>query len=347
MLEAICKAERTVNLETYIYWSGDIGRKFAEALSERAREGIAVHLVIDWAGSIKMDDDLLSMMKDAGVRNEHYRPLRWYNIGRLKNRTHRKLLVVDGRIGFTGGVGIADQWTGRAQDPEHWRDTHFRVEGPVVAQMQAAFNDNWIKSTGEVLNGPDYFPPLSPTGNMDAHLFIASPRGGSESMHLMYLMAITAAVKTIDIASAYFVPDAMARIALKAALARGVRVRVITPGKHTDQKAVRRASRAVWGELLEAGAELYEYRHTMYHCKMMMVDGLMSSVGSTNFDPRSFHLNDEANLNVYDREFTARLTEVFEDDIKRSKRITLEDWQNRPAMEKAREKLTSLMAPML
>jgi cardiolipin synthase len=286
-------------------------------------------------------------MKDAGVEVHMFHPLRWYNLGRINNRTHRKLLIVDGRIGFTGGVGIASPWTGHAQDGEHWRDSHFRVEGPVVAQMQSVMLSNWSKTTGTILHGADYFPDLEPAGDQQAQMFSSSPSGGSDSMQLMYLLAITAAEKTLDMSSAYFVPDEMARRALVAARERGVRVRIITPGRHTDQDAVRNASRAVWGDLLEAGVEIHEYRHTMYHCKMMIADGLMTSVGSTNFDPRSFHLNDEANLNVYDRPFAARMTQVFEEDLARSHRITLQEWQQRPAAEKLKERLAALLAPVL
>src|SRR5690606_21527827 len=227
-------------------------------------------------------------MEDAGVELERYRPLHWYNLGRMNNRTHRKLLVVDGRIGFTGGVGIADQWNGDAQDPEHWRDMHFRIEGPAVAQIQAAFNDNWIKTTGEVLNGPEYFPPLQSVGDMDAHLFIASPAGGSESMHLMYLMAIAASEKSIDLVAAYFVPDELIMNALLAARKRGVKVRVLMPGKHIDSDAVRMASKATWGPLLRNDVEIYEYQPTMIHTKLLIIDQELVSVGSTNFDIRSF-----------------------------------------------------------
>lgn len=337
MLEAIRGARRTINMETYIYWSGDTGQTFADALCERARAGVAVHLVVDWAGSIRMDDDLLGTMQDAGVRVEHYRPLRWYNLGRLNNRTHRKLLVVDGRVGFTGGVGIADQWSGHAQDPDHWRETHFRVEGPVVAQLQSAFNDNWIKTTGELLNGPDHFPPLERAGDMDAHLFIASPAGGSESMHLMYLQAVAAAVRSIDLCAAYFVPDHLIAQALLAARQRGVRVRVLLPGPHIDSETVRLSSRASWGPLLEGGVEIHVYQPTMIHVKLLVVDGELVSVGSTNFDIRSFRLNDEASLNVYDREFAQSMTRVFEDDLAHSKRYTLEDWKARTARERFAE----------
>ena len=338
MLEAIRAATKTITFETYIYWSGDIGAKFADALAERARAGVKVKVMVDWVGSIKMDDELLRRMQDAGVEIHKYRPLKWYNLGRLNNRTHRKLLVVDGRVGFTGGVGIADQWEGHAEDPDHWRDLHFRIEGPVVAQFQAAFNDNWIKTTGVVLNGADYFPPLERMGDMDAHMFVASPAGGSESMHLMYLMAIAAAERSIDLEAAYFVPDDLIIKALLAARHRGVRVRVILPGKHIDSETVRLASKAHWGELLLGGVEIHEYQPTMMHNKLLIVDGLMVSVGSTNFDVRSFRLNDEASLNVYDAAFAARMTEVFEADLKPTVRYTHAMWEARPLKEKLVEK---------
>ncbi len=338
MLEAIRGAKRSVTFETYIYWSGEIGEQMADALSERARAGVEVRVMIDWAGSIKMDSKLLDGMKEAGVDVQRYRPLHWYTLGRINNRTHRKLLVIDGTVGFTGGVGIADQWEGSAQDPDHWRDMHFRIEGPVVAQIQAAFNDNWIKTTGRVLNGPDYFPPLEPAGDMAAHLFISSPAGGSESMHLMYLMAIAAAQHTIDLEAAYFVPDDLIIKALLAARHRGVRVRVILPGEYIDSFSVRYASKASWGELLLAGVEVYEYKPTMLHNKLLIVDRQLVSVGSTNFDVRSFRLNDEASLNIYDAGFAQRMTGIFEQDLKPTKRYTYEIWEKRPLKEKLIEK---------
>lgn len=347
MLEAIRGAQRTVLFETFIYWSGEIGDQFADALSERARAGVKVHVLLDWLGSIKVEQALVEKMREAKVEVHRFHPLRWYNLGRINNRTHRKLLIVDGRIGFTGGVGIAPPWTGHAQDQEHWRDSHYRVEGPVVAQMQSVMLSNWSKTTGRILHGEDYFPAPREAGGQQAQMFHSSPSGGSESMQLMYLVAITAAVKTVDIASAYFVPDEMARVALVAALRRGVRVRVITPGRKIDTQTVRHASRALWGELLAAGLEMHVYRPTMYHCKLVIVDGLLVSVGSTNFDPRSFHLNDEANLNVYDPAFAAELTQVFERDLRHCQRVTLEQWQQRPWPEKARERLVALLAPVL
>jgi cardiolipin synthase len=347
MLKAIRGAKKTITFETYIYWSGTIGKEFADALSERARSGVKVHILLDWLGSQKMEAALLDEMKTSGVEIEKYHPIRWYTLDRLNNRTHRKLLVTDGRIGFTGGVGIADEWNGHAQDENHWRDTHYRVEGPVVAQMQAAFVDNWTKVSGRVLNGEDYFPPLNPVGEYYGQVFKSSVDGGAESMQLMYLLSIAAAAKSIDLAMAYFVPDELALDALEAALKRGVRVRIIMPGKITDASLVRRASRATWGRILRAGAEMYEYQPTMFHCKVFVVDGLWTSVGSTNFDSRSFRLNDEANLNIHEREFAQRQIHDFEADLKKSRRITLEEWTNRPLGEKAWEHFLALFGPQL
>ena len=349
MLAAIQGAKKSITFETYIYWSGDIGKQFADALSERARAGVRVHVLLDWVGSANMDESYLTEMKEAGVQIEKFHKPHWYNLARLNNRTHRKLLVVDGQAGFTGGVGIAPHWMGNAQDPDHWRDSHYLVRGPVVAQMQATFLDNWLKVTGKVLHGELYFPPIAPAGAQKAQMFSSSPSSGSESMQLMYHLAITAAERSIDLSVAYFVPDEMTQKHLMDALARGVRVRFITPGEHTDTDTdtVKAASRATWGPLLQAGALIYEYQPTMYHCKVMIVDQLLVSVGSTNFDNRSFRLNDEANLNVYDAAFAKRQTEVFEDDLKRSRRVTYEEWLNRPLREKAHEKLTGWLRSQL
>ena len=347
MLAAIKSAQKSVTFETYIYWSGDIGKQFADALSERARAGVPVHVLLDWVGSAKMEESYLAEMKEAGVQIEKFHKPHWYNLARLNNRTHRKLLVVDGQVGFTGGVGIAPAWTGNAQDPDHWRDSHYLVRGPAVAQMQATFLDNWLKVTGKVLHGEAYFPAIAPAGGQKAQMFSSSPSSGSESMQLMYHLAITAAERSIDLSVAYFVPDDLTRKLLMDALARGVRVRLVTPGEHTDTETVKAASRATWGELLQAGAEIYEYGPTMYHCKVMIVDQLLVSVGSTNFDNRSFRLNDEANLNVYDAAFAQRQTQVFEDDIQRSRRVTYEAWLERPWSEKLHEKMTRLLRSQL
>ncbi len=347
MLKAIRGAKKSITFETYIYWSEDIGREFADALSERARAGVKVHVLIDWVGSSKMDESYLAKMEQAGVEVKKFHPLRWYNLARFNNRTHRKLLIVDGNVGFTGGVGIAGLWTGNAEDPQHWRDSHFRTEGPVVAQMQAVFMDNWMKTTGKVLHGADYFPVLQPVGAGRAQVFASSPEGGSESMRLMYLLAITAAQRSIQLSVSYFVPDDMTRQVLVDALKRGVKVQIITPGEHIDTEIVRSSSRGMWGDLLKAGAEIHEYQPTMFHCKVMVVDGMLVSVGSTNFDDRSFRMNDEANLNIYDEKFARQQVEVFEQDLKKSRRITLEQWQNRPIREKALEHAAALLGPLL
>ena len=347
MLAAIRNATVSINFETYIYWSGDIGREFADALAERARQGVKVHVLLDWVGSVKMDDRLVSVMTQAGVQVKRFHPPHWSNLGRMNNRTHRKLLVVDGRIGFTGGVGIAPQWTGRAQDPAHWRDTHFEVVGPVVAQMQSVFIDNWIKVTGHVLLGPDYFPVIEPAGPVAAQMFSSSPSGGSESMQLMYLLAVTAATRSIDLSAAYFVPDKLTLQALVDALKRGVKLRVVVPGKHIDSDAVRHASRATWGPLLSAGAVIGEYGPTMFHCKVLIVDGLLTSVGSTNFDNRSFRLNDEATLNIIDAAFASVQTATFEADLALAHRVTHAEWLARPAKERIFEWLASLIGTQL
>ena len=347
MLAAIRGARHTITFETYIYWSGDIGKAFADALAERARAGVKVHVLLDWVGSSKVDEAFVKEMEAAGVQVRKFHKPRWYDLSKMNNRTHRKLLVVDGRIGFTGGVGIAPAWTGDAQDAEHWRDSHFRAEGPVVAQMQAVFMDNWIKATGDVLHGERYFPALSEVGRQRAQVFSSSPSGGSESMHLMYLLSIAAATRSIDLSSAYFVPDELTVRTLVDAMRRGVRLRIITPGPIIDSQTVRSASRAGWGPLLEAGAEISEYQPTMFHCKVFTVDGLLVSVGSTNFDNRSFRLNDEANLNIYDAEFAAAQTAQFEADLKQSRRVTLQAWRDRPWTEKLQEHLAALLASQL
>jgi cardiolipin synthase len=347
MLAAIRSGKTSINFETYIYWSGAIGQEFADALAERSRHGVKVHVLLDWVGSAKVEKSLVDKMQAAGVEIRKFHPPHWSHLGRMNNRTHRKLLVVDGRVAFTGGVGIAPQWTGNAQDPEHWRDTHLQVEGPVVAQMQSVFLDNWIKVTGDVLHGPDYFPALQPTGTARAQMFSSSPAGGSESMQLMYLLAITAASRTIDLSAAYFVPDELSIHALLDAMRRGVKLRIVVPGKNMDSETVRRASRGKWGPLLLAGAVIAEYQPTMYHCKVMIVDGLLVSVGSTNFDNRSFRLNDEATLNIIDADFGKAQTVIFEADLAESRVVDYAQWKDRPLRERFGERFAALIGSQL
>jgi len=347
MLTAIGAAQSTITFETYIYWSGSIGREFVDALTERARAGVRVHVLLDWFGSRKMEQGLVDEMKQAGVEVERFHEPRWNNWNKLNNRTHRRLLIIDGRIGYTGGVGIADQWRGQARNPEEWRDSHFRIEGPVVAQMQSVFLDNWMRAAGAVLHGNAYFPALKPAGELAAQMFSSSPSGGSESMQLMYQLAITASRRSIELANSYFVPDAMTIRILVEAARRGVKVRVIVPSDHIDLEVVRKASRGSWGPMLQAGIEIAEFQPTMFHVKGLVVDGTFSSVGSTNFDNRSFRLNDEANLNVLNREFGAIQQQVFDQDWALARRITLAEWQARPWSERLLERLANLLHSQL
>lgn len=334
MLAAIKNARHTITFETYIYWSGVIGKAFSEALCERARAGVKVHVLLDWVGTGKIETQYLDDLKAAGVELERYHPLRWYSITRINNRTHRKLLVVDGLIGFTGGVGIADLWTGNADSKDHWRDSHYQLEGPAVAQMQAAFTDNWIKTRAKVLYESEYFPKLEPVGPSPAQVFKSSRGEGSESVRLMYLLSIASATNTIRLQAAYFVPDDLAIETLIAARGRGVKIEIIVPGPYTDAKIVQRASRSLWGALLDAGVKIYEYQPTMYHCKVMIVDEVWVSVGSTNFDDRSFRLNDEANLNIYDAAFAVEQVKVFEADKQKSRLMLRSEFKNRSKIGK-------------
>jgi cardiolipin synthase len=347
MLEAIRGARQTITFEMYIYAEGVVGEAFTTALVERARAGVKIHFLYDALGSGKIDKKYLARLKEAGVEIAEYNPLRWYTLAQMNNRTHRKLMVVDGRIGFTGGAGVQDQWAGNAGDPSHWRDTHFRLEGPAVAQMQATFMENWIETTGAVLHGEAYFPKLEPAGAQLAQVMLTSPGGGGESMQLLYLLSIASAVKSVQLANSYFVPDNVEVQALAAAAQRGAKVQVIVPGAYMDNRMVRRASRAGWGPLLRAGVEIYEYQPTMYHVKSMVVDGLWSSVGSTNFDTRSFSTNDEANLNVLDAGFAAEQARIFEDDLKQSRRVTLEEWESRSWTQKTLDRLAGLFSSQL
>jgi cardiolipin synthase A/B len=347
MLEAIRSARHSITLEAYIFWPGTVGTTFAEALAERARAGVATHLILDGLGSQKLDGELIEGMRRAGVQVATFRPLRWYTLDRVNHRTHRKLLVVDGRVGFTGGLGIADLYLGHAQDKEHWRDGQFRAEGPVVGQLQAAFLDNWIETGGALLHGTDYFPPLDSAGSAWAQAVQSSPGGGTENLRLMYLLGIASAGRTISIANPYFIPNTLAVEMLVAARRRGVKVEILVPGPITDAGLVRRASRAKWGPLLEAGVRIYEYQPTMYHNKLMVVDDYWVSVGSTNFDNRSFRLNDEANLNVFDEAFAREQAEVFARDRARSREVTLEEWRRRPITERLEEMVAWMLRRQL
>jgi cardiolipin synthase len=347
MLEGIYSAQKTITFETFIYWEGFIGQEFSHALSLKAKSGVKVHVMLDWIGSRRMESSAISEMKAAGVQVAYYHTLKWYNLTRLNNRTHRKILVIDGKLGFTGGVGIADEWNGNAEDKNHWRDSHFKVEGPVVNQLQAAFMDNWNKINPEILHGEEYFPYITPAGISLAQVFKSSPEEGSSSVRLMYLYSIVHAQKSIMIANAYFVPDSHVRKLLIEARKRGVKIEVIVPGDKIDTEIARRASMATWGEMLQAGIDIYEYQPTMFHCKYMIVDGLWVSVGSTNMDNRSFRLNDEANLNVIDKSLAGEMVKTFDEDKKMSDKTTYDEWKKRPFINKILEHLSKLLSTQI
>jgi cardiolipin synthase A/B len=333
MLEAIAGAERTVNFETYIYWSGEIGERFAETLADRARAGVEVRVLLDWQGSVPMERRLTEMMAAAGVRLQRFRPVQWYTLDRVNNRTHRKLLIVDGEVGFTGGVGIGDEWLGDARHPGEWRETHYRIAGPVVAGVQEAFADNWVEATGEIIQGDSHFPPLEPAGDNLAHM-TKSSAGGPNVMHLMMMTAIASAERRVYVGTPYFVPDDVAKNQLIEARARGVEVDVLVPGAHMSKDFVRNASRHFWGEMLAAGVRIHEYQPTFYHPKIVLVDDAWVTIGSSNFDERAFRLNDEANLGVFDADFVREQAAIFEDDLARSREITLEEWRSRPLRQR-------------
>ncbi|HVS73613.1 MAG TPA: phospholipase D-like domain-containing protein [Phycisphaerae bacterium] len=345
MLKDIRGARKTITFETYIYWSGNVGKQFGDAFAERARAGVKVHVLVDWYGSSKIDKSVVKEMKDAGVQFYEYHPVYffdWGSVAQIDHRTHRKLLIVDGQVGYTGGVGIADEWTGNATDPKHWRDNQYRVQGPVVGQLQAAFMENWLETTGDVLEGEGYFPPLKSAGTEPAQVFKSNYHGGSESMQLLYLMSVASAAHTVRMETAYFVPDDQTIAFLLAARKRGVNVEIIVPGPHIDEKVVRATSRSRWGPLLAAGVKIYEYRHTMFHCKLLIVDDQWVSLGSSNLDERSFRLNDEANLNVLDPSFARSQIAMFEQDKARSRQISYELWRHRPLWEKVTGIATNL-----
>jgi cardiolipin synthase len=347
MLAAIRTAKKTMNLEFYIFWDGEIGRVFAEALAERARSGVQVKIILDAVGSSQMSQSLIDFLARNGVDMEWYHPLRWYTLSRFNHRTHRKLLIVDGQIGFSGGVGIADNWLGNADSKDHWRETVARVEGPVVTQMQFAFMDNWVKSRGELLAGLDYFPSIERRGPHLAQVIKSSPSEGSSTVKLLYIVSIVSATKSIYISNAYFVPDRDTIRALEGAVRRGVDVRVIVPGEYTDVPLVRQASRMHYELLLRRGIRIFEYQPTMMHAKTMVVDGVWSTIGSSNFDDRSFRLNDEVNVNVHDVEIAQQMEAMFFEDLAHSNEITLRHWFRRPLLARLKEKLADVLKPQL
>ena len=329
MLQAVQRAQNTITMEAYIYWAGDIGRKFAKEFAARASEGVTVKLLLDAVGSSTIGKEILGILKDAGCEVAWYNPVRLSTIGRLNNRTHRKSLIVDGRVAFTGGAGIADHWTGSAQDKDHWHDIQISIEGPGAFGLQTGFAQNWLDTTGELVSGADYFPPIHKAGPTAAQTVLSTPESGSSAVRVLYYLSIVSARKKIYIANPYFIPDDSATEILIDAKRRGVDVKIMVTGIHNDMRISRYSSIHLYGKLLEAGVEIYEYNRTMLHQKTMVVDGIWSTVGTTNFDNRSFALNEESNVSLYDRRFAAQLEDIFIRDLENCDQVTLEAWRRR------------------
>ncbi len=335
MLDAIRSARASVNMEMFIFNKGEVAADFARAMAEKARQGVEVRVLLDDWGS--HPHDLADQMKQAGVKLEWYKPLRIYSIYKIGDRTHRKILTVDGRIGFTGGVGIDDRWKGDARSPKEWRETMVRVEGPVVSQLQSIFVEDWVHTTGEVLNGEKQFPQIPPSGDVLAQAISSSRSDPSSMAKLVYYMAIQAARKSIWIENAYFVPDGQVRRGLVHAAQRGVDVRVLVPGPHIDIPMVRMASRFHYGELLDGGVKIFEYQPTMIHNKVMVVDGIWTTIGSINFVNRSMKKNAEANVAIYDRGFASVVEKMILADLEKSELFTKAKWKKRGLLARLSE----------
>ena len=338
MLAAVNGATRRVSFETYIFNEGTVGRQFTEAFIAAAKRGVKVQLVIDAMGSSKVPKEWLENLKSAGVKVGEFGRTKWYAIEELNYRTHRKILVVDGQVCFTGGVGLDDQWLGNAQDETHWRDTMVRIDGPVARMMEGAFNENFIETSTEGI-APVVDPaPVAVPGPQDSAMILrSSPTGGSNDLKRLYLLSIAAARRALDITTPYFIPDESSEWSLAQAVKRGVKVRILVEGDLTDAMPVKYASRDAYQRLMDMGVELYEYQPAMMHAKTMIVDGTWSTFGSANFDNRSLELNDEMNVVVSDRDLAARLLQDFEQDLQRAKKLDRSEWHRRPMLEKVRE----------
>jgi cardiolipin synthase len=334
MLDAIRSATRSVHAECYIFQPGRIADQFIEALSERARLGVNVTVVVDALGSFNLWGRPLRRLREAGCRVESYQRLEWHRLARLNNRTHRELFITDGRVAFIGGAGIADWWAFPQKKKKPWRDTMARVEGPIVAALQGVAAENWLECCGEIITGSEYFPVLEPVGDTTAFVIKSSPSDRATASRVAFQLLMEGADHHIRIATPYFLPDRALRRALVQIARRGVAIDVIVPGLLTDQRWVRLASRRMWGQLLDAGIRIHEYRPTMSHMKVLVVDELWAVLGTTNIDNRSFEHNDEINVALRDPDVAGRLLKDYEQDLRDSVEITRERWKRRPLWEK-------------
>lgn len=343
MLGDIERAQRSITIEAYIYWAGDIGLRFARAISAKAQAGIKVKILLDAIGSAAIGTEILEVLEAGPCQMAWYNPIRWYTIGRFNNRTHRKSLIVDGAVGFTGGAGIADHWLGDARGPEEWRDMQLRVEGPGVFPLQTGFAYNWSKTTGELLSGHLYFPSPEPRGPLAVQTLMSSPETGASSVRTMYYLSIVCARRSIYIANPYFVPDPVAIDTLIEAKQRGVDVKIMVSGTRNDNWLARHNSVRLFGRLLDAGIEILEYNRTMLHHKTMVVDGLWATVGTTNFDNRSFAHNEESNVCFFDQKMAVKLHNIFLGDVGACEPVHAERWRRRGAGLKLQEFLASFL----
>jgi cardiolipin synthase len=335
VMRDIAAARESIHVETYIWAESRIGTQLAQLLAQKARQGVEVRVLVDASGGRDLKGDLQKMLEDAGVKVAHFHPVRISNLGRLNNRDHRKLVILDGRIGYTGGHGISDKWTGHAQDKKHFRDTALRLSGPVVNRLQSCFAENWIEETGEIPAGDKYFPHLQPAGSSIAHVAYTSPSGSVSSVQILYYLAIKSAKREILIQNPYLLPERQAIEALAEAVKRGVDVRVMVPSTDaTDSAIVQHASHHHFGSLLKRGVKVYEYKPTLLHQKVIVVDGIWSSVGSTNWDERSFQLNDEVNVGILDAAIAAQLRNAFIHDLRSAQPRNFDEWQHRSLWHK-------------
>ena len=336
MLEAIDNARERVSFETYVYEKGQVADSFTSALERAAQRGVDVRVIVDSVGASKMEDGHLERLRAAGCHVVSFNPSQWYGLEELNYRTHRKILVVDGAVGFTGGVGVADFWLGNAQDADHWRDTHIRMRGPIVRLLEAGFYENFIE--GEMTVTPTLSEPVIVEGADDRSMIVRSaPSGGATDLKRLYLLAIAMARRSIEITSPYFLTDESTMWAFEDAVKRGVRLRILVESDITDQKAVKYASREAYERLLELGIEIHEYTTTMMHAKTVVVDGILSIFGSANFDNRSLELNDELNVAVFSRSLASHFLEDFERDLRSARRLELQTWRARPRLQQVQE----------
>jgi cardiolipin synthase len=340
-LASIEKATHSVNLEAYIFQKSSIGERYLELLTRKARQGVHVNVLLDAFGSAGVTRRFFEPLIQAGGRVKWYNSLAWYRLTHVDNRTHRELLILDGTIGFIGGAGIADQWYEGAHGKPCWRDTMVRVEGDAVANLQATFAENWLAESSELMTGEAYFPQISSDTETVAMVINSTPTvGGSTRARMLFQLLLASARKSIEITTPYFLPDkSLTQELCRAIQERNVKVRILVPGRKSDHMLTRSTSRAGYGQLLKAGAEVYEYQPAMIHAKVLCVDGLWSVVGSTNFDNRSFGINDEVNLAVRDTGVAERLESDMNADLQESRKISLADWKHRPVTERAPELL--------